>query len=294
MINKLVLILLIIFMLPAGCIKIPEQHKTLGNSTEKDTVAGESLCAGLPGSEEKNMVPPAVEMLDSRGFSLINWNSYKGKDELWQMDLDRLISEGDIVTLQEGYLTDQLQQELQQHNLYWDLAAAFRYNKIPIGVLTASRVEPDYLCSFRVKERLTGIPKTILITRYFLTETDDTLLLVNIHMVNLSFAISAYRRQLDKTAAVLAQHRGPMIVSGDFNSWSEERSNLLQNFAVRLHLKTVQFADDKRSLFFGRPVDYVFYRGLVPQYSSAGEVTTSDHNPMLVTFSLANEYSTGW
>lgn len=285
-----IIFLILIFHIPllAGCIKIPEKHQTLGQYKETAAVNADSLCSGLPGSVEQKILPDGME-LDSQQFSLMNWNSYKGKGKQWQNDLDRLIRGGDIVTLQEGYLTDQLREELQQQDFYWDIAAAFLLEKIPSGVLTASRVKPDYLCSFRVKERLTGIPKTVLITRYPLADTTDTLLLANVHMVNLSFDISAYRRQLEKTADVLLQHRGPMIISGDFNSWSEERSALLKSFADKLHLRAVQFHDDNRSLFFGRPVDYVFYRGLVPQSTVADEVMTSDHNPMLVTFSLADE-----
>jgi len=288
---KKTIFLILIFHIPllAGCWKIPEKHQTMGNYKETAVVNADNLCRGLSGNGEQKILPGGIDTLDSQQFSLMNWNSYKGKGKEWQDDLDRLIRGGDIVTLQEGYLTDQLQEELQQHDFFWDIAAAFLLKKIPSGVLTASRVKPDYLCSFRVKERLTGIPKTVLITRYPLADTNDTLLLANVHMVNLSFDISAYRQQLEKTAGVLSQHPGPMIISGDFNSWSEERGALLKSFADKLHLRAVHFHDDNRSLFFGRPVDYVFYRGLVPQSTVTNEVTTSDHNPMLVTFSLADE-----
>ncbi|MDW7773031.1 MAG: endonuclease/exonuclease/phosphatase family protein [Desulfobulbaceae bacterium] len=286
-----VLLYILIFHMPllAGCISIPEKHGTLGHYQVAAPATGDSFCSGLPGSGEEKMSPDGPGMLNPQQFILMNWNSYKGKGKQWQDDLDRLISGGDIVTLQEGYLTAQLQEELQQQNFYWDIAAAFLLKNIPSGVLTASRVKPDYLCSFRVKERLTGIPKTVLVTRYPLAERDDKLLLVNVHMVNLSFDISAYSRQLEKMVAVLSEHQGPMIISGDFNSWSKKRAALLASFADELNLNMVQFQDDNRSLFFGRPVDYVFYRGLVPQATVADEVTTSDHNPMLVTFSLANE-----
>lgn len=285
---KTAFLLLVFFsLLLAGCLKVPEKHQILGYDRGSGIVNDDSSCRVLPARGENE--PGGTEMLDPRRFSLMNWNSYKGKGRRWQDDLERLISGGDIVTLQEGYLTDQLQNELQQQQLFWDIAAAFLFREIPTGVLTASRVEPDFLCSFRVKEPLIGIPKSVLITRYPLAGTDQTLLLANVHMVNLSFDISAYRHQLEQTAAILSQHQGPVILSGDFNSWSEERTALLESITDALHLRAVEFHDDNRALFFGRPVDYVFYRGLVPQATSADEVTTSDHNPMRVTFRLSGE-----
>lgn len=288
MMKTIFLILLLHIPLLAGCLRVPEKHQILGHNRETGTVYADSFCSGLSGNEEKRISPGGLKNLDPQQFSLMNWNSYKGTGQQWQEDLERLIQGGDIVTLQEGYLTDQLQEELQQLDYYWDIAAAFLFREIPSGVLTASRVKPDYLCSFRIKERLTGIPKSVLITRYPLAGTTQTLLLANVHMVNLSFDISTYRQQLEKTAAVLSQHQGPIILSGDFNSWSEERTDLLERITDRLRLKAVEFHDDNRSRFFGRPVDYVFYRGLVPQETVADEVSTSDHNPMLVTFSLAD------
>jgi endonuclease/exonuclease/phosphatase (EEP) superfamily protein YafD len=54
-------------------------------------------------------------------------------------------------------------------------------------------------------------------------------------------------------------------------------------------LKAVSFNDDNRALFFGRPLDHIFTRGLALRHSQSLQVSTSDHNPMFVTLSLEPE-----
>ena len=39
----------------------------------------------------------------------------------------------------------------------------------------------------------------------------------------------------------------------------------------------------------GQRLDHIFYRKLVPLEALTEKVTTSDHNPMLVTFRLADD-----
>jgi endonuclease/exonuclease/phosphatase (EEP) superfamily protein YafD len=273
----------------AGCVRIPDQHGTAGHYSE--TLDSKTECFAqdtlLPFTAPAAM--QQVETLNSRSFRLLNWNSYKGKNKTFQEDLERLSSLSDVVVLQEGYLTDDLQVLLDKKQYNWDIAKAFTYNDIYTGVLTASRVKPDFLCSFRAPEPLNGIPKTVLITRYPLSGTDAYLVVANIHMINFSLDLAAYRAQLEKTAEVLAQHRGPLIITGDFNSWNSARMRILVDIAQELGTKAVVFDTDHRARFMGKPVDHIFYRKLVPLEALTEKVKTSDHNPMLVTFRLADD-----
>lgn len=47
----------------------------------------------------------------------------------------------------------------------------------------------------------------------------------------------------------------------------------------------VRFTDDQRRRAFGRPLDFVFYRGLNVSEASVLVTRASDHNPLLVEFS---------
>lgn len=276
-------------MLLEGCVSVPDHHATAGKYNESGDMNTECL-------EKDSFIPRKnlaaekhIDGLNSRSFRVLNWNSHKGNNQAWQDDLERLAKESDLVVLQEGYMTDYLQDLFSKKRYNWDIARAFTYNDIDTGVLTASRIKPDFLCSFRVPEPLSGIPKTALITRYPLSGTEASLVMVNIHMINFSFDLSTYRAQLEKIVAIVAQHPGPLIMAGDFNSWNKQRMSVLTDIAQELGVIPVAFETDHRAKFLGLQVDHIFYRQLVPLGALTEKVMTSDHNPMLVTFRLAED-----
>ena len=61
--------------------------------------------------------------------------------------------------------------------------------------------------------------------------------------------------------------------------------NALYRFAREMSLRQVRFTDDQRRRAFGRPLDFVFYRGLNVSEASVLVTRASDHNPLLVEFS---------
>ena len=169
-------------------------------------------------------------MLDSSGFKLLNWNIYKGKKDGWQKDLKQFVSESDILTLQESYLAKDLRKLLESNQFYWVGAAAYEYKDINAGVLTASLIEPSFSCSLRKPEPLIRVPKTAMITLYPLSKNQEDLLVANIHMVNFSLGVGAFSSQLEALEEVLVQHKGPIIIAGDFNTWSDKRCALVDAF----------------------------------------------------------------
>ena len=281
--------IIVIGLLLGGCVSIPAHHSTVGTYNELHDLNTECVLGENILSTTASATPQQIDELNSQGFILLNWNSHKGSNKGWLDDLERLSEQSDLVVLQEGYLTDDLKELFNQKKYNWDIAKAFTYNDIHTGVLTVSSVKPDFLCSFRDIDPLIGIPKTVLITHYSLSDTDESLLLANIHMINFSLDISAYRTQLKKIEAILSQHKGPLIISGDFNSWSTGRMGILSDVAQQLGLEPVTFETDHRTTFMGERVDHIFYRQLAPLESFTEKVTTSDHNPMLVTFRLADD-----
>ena len=69
------------------------------------------------------------------------------------------------------------------------------------------------------------------------------------------------------------------------SAWSRPRMNALYRFAREMSLREVRFSDDQRRRAFGRPLDFVFYRGLSVHDASVLVTRASDHNPLLVEFS---------
>ena len=270
----------------SACIRIPDEHLIVSQRGNISTVQDDCDCVirrfeNTP--EQKNATRAE---LDSSGFRLMNWNIQKGMKEGWREDFEDLIQDSDILTVQEAYLNDDLRELLKKGQYCWDISNAFQYRGREVGVLTASRLNPDFTCTFRVKEPLINIPKTVMVTIYPLSGTDKSLLVVNIHSINFTVGTRQFDSQLHEIERILSQHQGPLIVSGDINTWSKKRTTIVANLFNRLGLKALTFEKDYRVKIFGRDVDHIFYRGLTASASTVLKVRSSDHNPMLVTFRL--------
>ncbi len=217
---------------------------------------------------------------------MASWNIHKENDRGWDEELARLAHANDVVLLQEVSLQDSLQEILQSAGLQWILASSFMIDTADVGVLTATRVVPVAHCTQRAVEPIMRIPKSAVISWLPLTGNRQTLVIANVHAINFTLTLDAYRAQLDALAAVLQDHRGPILLAGDFNTWSEGRQAILRDVAVRLHLVETAFSDDARTRFFGRHVDHVFVRGMDVVTAGVTPVESSDHNPLRVVVRL--------
>ncbi|GHY80674.1 hypothetical protein VCSRO169_1785 [Vibrio cholerae] len=132
------------------------------------------------------------------------------------------------------------------------------------------------------------LPKSAIYARYRLSDGQE-LVVVNLHAVNFTYGTQEYRQQLTALLDELRDFTGPVIVAGDFNSWSEARMALLSTQLASVGLQEVRFSPDNRTTFInGLPLDHVFYRGLQLEKAEAPISDASDHNPLLVRFRLLN------
>jgi endonuclease/exonuclease/phosphatase (EEP) superfamily protein YafD len=279
-------ITLFLLLVLSACVSIPSKHLTVSQRGNFSAVKDANDCDS---DQHKNMrqSDPAQKMeLDSSGFRILIWNVYKGIKEGWKDDFKNLIPSYDILTIQEARLTDDMQKLLQKGHDNWDISIAFKFNGKETGVLTASRIAPDFTCTFRTKEPLASLPKTTMVTLYPLSNTDKTLMVVNIHSINLTLGTGSFKKQLQKVENILSLHYGPVIISGDVNTWSSKRMAILTDFSNRLGLKAVPFNKQDRTRVFGRAIDHIYYRELTVTDAEVIKVTSSDHNPMLVSFRL--------
>ena len=249
----------------------------------------DSLCHKDLVVSGRNPTPVRTVGLDASGFSMLSWNIQKENQAGWDSDFERLSRNTDLVIIQEAYLTNDLRQLLARGPYYWHLVTAFEYQDVKAGVLTAATIEPDFVCPLRAAEPMIRLPKTILITRYPLSNTNRSLMVANIHMINFTPNLSAFYEQAHQMSEILSEHQGPMILSGDFNTWSEERLAIINDMAVNLGLAPVNFNTELARKVFGHTDDLVYYRGLTVEETRVVEVSSSDHNPMLVRFRLNDE-----
>jgi len=125
-----------------------------------------------------------------------------------------------------------------------------------------------------------------MISEYGLTDSDETLLVVNVHSVNFTFGVRDFSRQIKEIQTVVEKHSGPVLLSGDFNTWRGRRSEIVQQLADTLDLEKLEFADDHRKRVFGHALDHIYVRGFQVMQATTRQVQTSDHNPMSVRLRL--------
>ena len=172
----------------------------------------------------------------------------------------------------------------------WSLNAAYYRDKIATGVLTASSVKPYYSCGFLVNEPIIRVPKSALINYFRMQGVEQSLLVINVHGINLTLGTRAYKKQIGMLKKIARLHDGPMLIAGDFNSWSDSRKTIINEILADLSLKSSRLESSNQTRIFGRVVDRVFYRGLEPVFQESIQVTSSDHNPTLMQFRLALQY----
>ncbi len=222
-------------------------------------------------------------------ISVLNWNIYKGQRENWATDFKRYTYKHDVVTIQEAHLDDELASMLGNEHQYWTLNTAFHYADKATGVMTASRVKPVHSCGQHTVEPLIRFPKTSLISYYPIEGMSKNLLVANIHGINFTLGVSVYTEQIEKLYDVMKHHEGPVILAGDFNTWSDGRMRIVKALADRLALKSLDYTNHNRTSVFGNALDHVFYRGLDPVEHDTWHVTSSDHNPTRVSFRVDQE-----
>nr|WP_092518779.1 endonuclease/exonuclease/phosphatase family protein [Xenorhabdus japonica] len=252
-------------------------------------IAGQPVEQVFPTSKqllEEAALPRGEPILASNNeLSIAIWNIYKQQRPLWQSVLTSLIEKSDLILLQEAQTTPALLEFIAASGLVADQVPAFAIPQHPSGVMTLASSSPIYCCPLREKEPILRLSKSSLITVYPLPDKRQ-LMVINVHAINFSLGIDVYSRQLNNIGIHISLHNGPVIFAGDFNAWSRQRLKILERFARRMQLKEVHFNDDHRTIVFGKPLDFIFYRELKVLSAEVVMTGASDHNPLMVNFSL--------
>lgn len=229
--------------------------------------------------------------LDPDSIRFFIWNTHKGKDPRWLDDLTRGIQNSDLALIQEAAVSPITRHPLSEiMGRQWSMAGAFSLTPIDsqwatlTGVATASTVDPVYARALQsvVREPITGTPKTAILTRYPVGDDEAILSVINIHAINFT-PLSRFNRQLVQIEEAIEQSPGPLVLAGDFNTWSRGRRRELSTLAKRNGLVHVVFPKDPRKLRF----DHVYMRGLkIKKLQIQSGVQSSDHFPLFAEFCL--------
>jgi|KBSSwiStaDraftv2_1062776.scaffolds.fasta_scaffold15061_4 endonuclease/exonuclease/phosphatase (EEP) superfamily protein YafD len=222
--------------------------------------------------------------LDPAQIQIVSWNIAKGRSRDWQEDLHHLTHNADLVLIQEATLEQAMHSCMP--DCCWAFAPGFRRPNHTSGVLTIARAETINQYAHSHREPLTMLPKAALVTEYRLQDRRDTLLVANVHAINFTPGTAHFQRQLRSIVTSLTEHRGPLILSGDFNTWRGKRLRILQQLCADLELCDLPFEHDHRRQAFGFALDHIFYRGLTHKSGVISRVYSSDHNPISVTLGI--------
>ncbi len=244
---------------------------------------------------------------------ILNWNIAKENQKtLWQQEFSTVVQQRQphLCFLQEARVSWPEPLPLLGPERATKLASTFGWYFVPnlihhrqgyaAGVLTASKTPALNSAALYSPhaEPFLQTHKVALVTEYPIAQQQQTLLTINVHGIN--FVRShKFQAQLHQIELAITHHIGPLILVGDFNTWRPERMQMLQAAAQRLRLEPVQFSSDSQNnlkRFLGSdPLDHILYRGLKLQPQAAqvlGEMTSSDHNPMIASFSIESSEST--
>lgn len=228
----------------------------------------------------------AAQLDKQQRINLLVWNIYKQNRTNWSSSLSQYSQDKQLVLLQEASMTAELREWLKQGAWFGSQVDAFKAFETTAGVLNLSAGSPIKACAYTELEPWLRLPKSALYALYPLSNGEQ-LAVVNIHAVNFTYGTLEYHRQLKVLVEELSEHQGPVIIAGDFNSWSKERLRVMSDALSSLGLKEVTYDSDNRTQFItGLPLDHVFYRGLTLEKAEAPVSDASDHNPILVTFRL--------
>ena len=228
------------------------------------------------------------EASDTRRFSLLCWNVHKEMEqERFKRHLSMLLRKFDpqLLLLQEAVLSSTALHPLFEYHL--SSVKNIEFAKYGYGVLSASKFE--LLCSIPLattsREFYCATKKSLLITAHELGN-GNVLHIVNLHAINF-VSHSVFLYELEQLKEHLQQIKTPLIVAGDFNTWSKKRHQHLQSFAASLGLNKANVKDAHHiKHHWNKPLDHIFYRGV--ELLDAVAIDTgkiSDHNPILAKFS---------
>ena len=222
-------------------------------------------------------------------INLLVWNIQKARRRNWFADFSDLCHGQNLVILQEAVANSAHDSYFENsHTFEWMMARSFRnrHTGIETGVktgATARSINPSSIFSPH-REPLLKTSKLVLSTRYRLADSDQLLLVLNVHAVNF-VSLKKYLSQLDQLRDELATHPGPVILAGDFNTWRPKRYQQFEKIALQAGLEEAVMERNTRLQHLNQHLDHVYFRDLMlTEIRSLDQITSSDHFPISVTF----------
>jgi endonuclease/exonuclease/phosphatase (EEP) superfamily protein YafD len=234
------------------------------------------------------------QALNPEKFSVVIWNILKAKKRKFPREF-KSFGKVDAFMLQEVSLVSDFfksYEAYENHEIHF--GASFsqkkRRKRIESGTAISSIVRPVDSGMMRTTqlEPFVKTPKVVTWMKLPFQGKEETLLLVNIHGLNLT-KNRDFRAQMQECKKLIDRHSGPVIFAGDFNTSDLEKYNDMISVIQKTDLVPVAFMNDerKRSRFSKLVIDHAFIRGMdVIQANVFHKLKSSDHKAMGLRLSL--------
>lgn len=214
-----------------------------------------------------------------RPLRILLWNIQKEtQQEVWQKDFLKLSQYADVSMIQEYEDLPIFRETLKAlPGFLFDMFAAFAHNGFEAGVMLASRIQQINSGWLRssVQEPFSNTPKMIG-WMDLPWKNGQSLKVVTIHAMNFNVFFD-FKTHVDQLYDLVRDYKGPLVIAGDFNTWSPMRQNYLNYIRAKLGMQEAGFPTDPRVL----KLDHAFYRGVdLKKAYLLSAVTSSDHYPI--------------
>lgn len=226
------------------------------------------------------------DALPARGMRVLVWNAFKEGKPGFREEFATRTREADLALIQEAVADTATRRPFPQiQGLQWRMAAAFADQERTLaGVATGASAPVSSARYIRSTptEPITHTPKMVLATKHRIEGSESELLAINVHAINF-VSTGSFKKHLAQIDEAMRSHAGPMMLAGDFNTWSPGRLKALRELARRNGLRPVYPEGDGRML----KLDHVFTRGLtVRRANLVNDSRGSDHKPIELELDL--------
>ncbi|WP_435236775.1 endonuclease/exonuclease/phosphatase family protein [Psychromonas sp. PT13] len=224
-------------------------------------------------------------------INILMWNIFKCKRQGWQDDFINLMNNKDLVLLQEAIRNTPFDDYFKNSIQYqWIMASSFKNLKtnIETGVKTGANVQSinAYCLASEPSEPISKTKKMLIATLYPLSTSSEPLLVINAHLINF-VSFQKFRVHLDQVFNTLAEHKGPIVLAGDFNTWNAKRLQYFNKRAISFGLDEVEMDRQARFNHLYQHLDHIYYRGLtVVKAHVHSDIHSSDHYPISLSLQV--------
>lgn len=228
---------------------------------------------------------PEADELDPAQIRVAVWNMCKGVGGvLFEHDFRSLCYRSDLVLAQEALLSRRSMRTFCERGWQTIHAASYkRRDGLRDGVMTSSRASAlgraqRIVCKY--PEPIFRTPKVALIECFKLKGRAAPLMVINIH-ATLVRLIAGAVEEMEHLVSHLPEHDGPMLLAGDFNTFTPRYLDAIGRVLSRIGLEYVPIPNDPRTRT--QCLDQVFCKGLdVVSVEIDTTIRNSDHFPILM------------